>query len=155
MYKAKDIMSSQPISASKEQTVKEALDLLAKHGISGLPVVDENDKVIGIISDTDIIRYSEQKSIVPHTGSSFWISPYTEIAELASVRSGFELLHKTQLENVMTKKVYSVTEDTPASDVAKLMNRRNINRIPVVNDDGKLVGIVTRADLIQCMANLE
>ncbi len=155
MYKAKDIMSSQPISASKEQTVKEALDLLAKHGISGLPVVDENDKVIGIISDTDIIRYSEQKSIVPHTGSSFWISPYTEIEELASVRSGFELLHKTQLENVMTKKVYSVTEDTPASDVAKLMNRRNINRIPVVNDDGKLVGIVTRADLIQCMANLE
>ncbi len=155
MYKAKDIMSSQPISASKEQTVKEALDLLAKHGISGLPVVDENDKVIGIISDTDIIRYSEQKSIVPHTGSSFWISPYIEIEELASVRSGFELLHKTQLENVMTKKVYSVTEDTPASDVAKLMNRRNINRIPVVNDDGKLVGIVTRADLIQCMANLE
>ncbi len=155
MYIAKDIMSSPTISASKEQTVKEALDLLAKHSISGLPVVDENDKVVGIISDTDIIRFSQQKSIVPHTGSSFWISPYSEIEELASVRSGFELLHKTQLENVMTKKVYSVTEDTPASDVAKLMNRRNINRIPVVNDDGKLVGIVTRADLIQCMANLE
>ncbi len=155
MYIAKDIMSSPTISISKEQTVKEALDLLAKHGISGLPIVDENDKVVGIISDTDIIRYSQQKSIVPHTGSSFWISPYSEIEELASVRSGFELLHKTKLENIMTKKVYSVTEDTPASDVAKLMNRRKINRIPVVSDDGKLIGIVTRADMVQCMANLE
>lgn len=155
MYKAKDIMSSPTISISKEQTVKEALDLLAKHSISGLPVIDENDKVVGIISDTDIIRYSQQKSIISHSGPSFWISPYSNIEDLASVRNGFELLNKTQLENVMTKKVYTVTENTSASDVAKLMNRRNINRIPVVNDDGKLVGIVTRADLVQCMANLE
>lgn len=155
MFLAKDIMSSPTINVSEEQTVKEALDLLAKHNISGLPVVDADSKVVGIISDTDIIRYSQQKNVLPQISITGWVSPYTEVDDIASVRSGFELLHRTKIGQVMTKKVYSVSEDTAATDVAKLMNRRKINRVPVVDGSGKLVGIVTRADMVQCMANFE
>jgi len=155
MFLAKDIMTSPTISVSKDHTVKEALDLLAKHSISGLPVVDAEEKVIGIISGTDIMRYSQQKKVVPLTSGSFWVSPYTESDDIANIRRGFETLHRTIIEMVMTKKVYSVSEDTATTEVARLMNRRKINRVPVVNETGKLVGIVTRADIVKCMADTE
>lgn len=152
MFKAKDIMSTPPISISGEKTLKEAIELLAEKQISGFPVVDEKNKVIGIISDTDIIRYSQKLSIVTHTSLSGWVSPYIDVDDLASMRKGYDLFGKTKVKEIMTKKVFSVHEDADAPDVAKLMNRRNINRIPVVNNDGSLVGIVTRADMVQCMA---
>ncbi len=152
MFKAKDIMSTPPISISGEQTLKEAIELLAEKQISGFPVVDEQNKVIGIISDTDIIRYSQKLSIVTHTNLSGWVSPYIDVDDLASMRKGYDLFGKTKVKEIMTKKVFSVHEDADAPDVAKLMNRRNINRIPVVNSEGILVGIVTRADMVQCMA---
>lgn len=152
MFKAKDIMSTPAVSISGEQTLKEAIDLLAEKRISGFPVVDEQDQVIGIISDTDIIRYSQKISVVPHTTLSGWISPYANVEDLASMKKGYDLLGKTRVKEIMTKKVHTVTEDTEAPDVAKLMSKRNVNRIPVVDSTGKLTGIVTRADMVQCMA---
>lgn len=153
MFTAKEIMSSPAVSIKEDQTVKEALDVLAERNFSGLIVVDKDDKVVGVISDTDIIRYSQRKSVVPQSSFSFWTSPYTEIDDIASIREGFEMLHRTLTSQVMTKKVYTVKKDTPATDVAKLMNRRNINRVPVIDDEGKLAGIITRSDVVQCLAN--
>lgn len=154
MYKVKEIMSAPAISVDENQTLQDVLELLAKHRFSGVPVVDAEDKVIGIISDTDIIRYSQQINVIPLSNLSGWISPYADISDLASVRKGFEMLTKTKVSQVMTKKVYTITEDAEAKDVAQLMNRRNINRVPVVDSAGKLIGIVTRADMVQCMTKL-
>ncbi len=155
MFLAKDIMTVPTISVSKNNNVKVALDLLAEHNISGLPVVDDEGKVAGIISGSDILRYSQQKNVVPKTSSSFWFSPYTESDDIASIRNGFENLHRTVIEQVMTKKVFTLKGDTPISDVAKLMISRNINRVPVVDDAGKLLGIISRADLVKFMAGTE
>lgn len=155
MFLAKDIMTVTPITVHKDENLKGALDLLAKHNISGLPVVDNNDRVVGIISGTDIMQYSNQNNIIPHASKSIWISPYSGTDDLASVRSGFEILHRTAVEKIMTKKVYTITADTPVSEVARLMNRRKINRVPVVDDDEKLIGIVTRADMVKYLAELE
>jgi len=152
MFTAKDIMSKPAVSVTEDHTLKEVLEILAEQRFSGMPVVNAEGKVVGVISDTDIIRYSQQLSVVPLSNLSGWISPYAEISDLASLKKGFELLHKTKVSEVMTKKVYSVVEDTSTSDIAQLMSRRNINRIPITDSSGKLVGIVTRADLVQCMA---
>jgi CBS domain-containing protein len=154
MKKAKEIMTKPALGVHSSDTVKSVLELLAEKRISGVPVVDENNKIIGIISDTDILRYAHQISVVPLSNLSGWISPYADISDLASVRKGFELLHRTTVEQIMTKKVYSADQDAPANKVAELMNRRKINRVPVVDADGKLVGIITRSDMVQCMANL-
>ena len=154
MYKVKEIMSKPAISVDENQTLQEVLELLAKHRFSGVPVVDAEDKVIGIISDTDIIRYSQQISVIPLSNLSGWISPYADITDLASVRKGFEMLTKTKVSQVMTKKAYTITADADVTEVAQLMNRRKINRVPVVADNGKLIGIVTRGDMVQCMAKL-
>lgn len=154
MYKAKEIMSAPAISVNENQTLQEVLELLAKHRFSGAPVVDAENRVIGVISDTDIIRYSHQINVIPLSNLSGWISPYADISDLASIRKGYELLTKTKTSQIMTKKVYTVNEDAEANEVAQLMNRRKINRVPVVNSEGKLVGIITRADMVQCMAKL-
>ena len=154
MYTVKDIMSSPASSVNAEQTLQDVIELLAKHRFSGVPVVDADNKVIGVISDTDIIRYSQTISIIPLSNLSGWISPYADISDLTSVRKGFELLHKTKVDQVMTKKVYTIGEDATATDVAQVMNRRKINRVPVVDNDEKLVGIVTRSDMVQCIAKL-
>ncbi len=154
MQTAKEIMSKPALSARETDMVKAVLELLAEKRISGVPVVDEDGKVIGVISDTDVIRYAHQISVVPLSNLSGWISPYADVSDLASVRKGFDLLHRTAVDQIMTKKVHTIHEDAPANEVAKLMNRRKVNRVPVVDSDGKLKGIVTRSDVVQCMANL-
>jgi len=154
MYKAKDIMSAPAISITENHTLQEVLELMAENNFSGLPIVDSDNKVIGIISNTDIIRYSQQSSVIPLSNLSGWISPYANITDLASVRKGFEMLNKTKAGQIMTKKVYTVSQDTDATEIAQLMNQRKVNRIPVVDSEGKLVGIVTRGDMVQCMAKL-
>jgi len=154
MQKARDIMSSPPISIHEDKTLREAIELLAEHRFSGLPVVNNEGKIVGIISDTDIIRYSEKIKVVPHTNLSGWISPYVDVSTLATMRKGMDSLHQTRVSEVMTKKVFTVNEEAEATDIARLMNRRNINRIPVVDGNNKLVGVVTRADMVQCMAKL-
>ncbi len=154
MTTAKDIMSSPATCISEDKTLQEAIELLAEKRFSGIPVINAENKVIGIISDTDIIRYSQQLSVVPLSNLSGWVSPYAEITDLASMRKGLTLLHKTKVSQVMTKKVFTIHQEASATDVAQLMNRRKINRVPVIDDDGKLVGIVTRADIVQCMAKL-
>lgn len=155
MFLARDIMTVSTISVSKNNNVKVALDLLAEHNISGLPVIDDEGKVVGIISGSDILRYSHQKNVVPKTSSSFWVSPYTESDDIATIRDGFEVLHRTAIEHVMTKKVYTVKVDAAVSDIAKLMISKTINRVPVVDDAGKLLGIISRADLVKSMAGTE
>jgi len=154
MQTAKDIMTAPVLSVTEDKNLREVLELLAEKRISGFPVVDAENQVIGIISDTDIIRYSHTINVIPLSNLSGWVSPYAEISDLASMRKGFDLLHTTRVGQVMTKKVYTINENEPATAAAILMNRRKINRIPVVDAGGKLVGIITRADMVQCMANL-
>ncbi len=154
MQKAREIMSSPPISIHEEKTLRDALELLAEHRFSGLPVVNSEGKIAGIISDTDIIRYSEKINVVPTTNLSGWISPYVDVSTLTTTRKGVETLHQTRIGDIMTKKVFTVNEEAEATDIARLMNRRNINRVPVVDSNNKLVGIVTRADMVQCLSKL-
>jgi CBS domain-containing protein len=154
MQTAKDIMTTPALSVTENQTVKEVLELLAEKRISGFPVVNDENKIIGIISDTDIIRYSHTINVIPLSNLSGWVSPYADIADLASMRKGFDMLHTTLVGQIMTKKVYTARESDPATEVARLMNRRKINRVPIVDDNDKLVGIITRTDMVQCLANL-
>ncbi len=155
MFTVKEIMTTPALSVKADRTIKETLDLLAEKRISGLPVVDNDNKVIGVISDTDIIRYAHQISVVPLSNLSGWVSPYADISDLATMRKGFKTLHTTTVDKVMTKKVFTIHQDADAADAAQLMNRRKINRIPAIDSDGKLVGIVTRSDMVQCMAKMK
>lgn len=156
MFLAEDIMTSPTKTIGKENNVKEALELLAENNISGIPVIDQDNKIIGIISGADIIRYSQQNKLVPSSKTSAWLAPLGNADDdLLMIRSGYEKLYRTLVEQIMTKKVYTASKDTPISDLAKLMSRRNVNRIPIVSKDNQVIGIVTRNDLVKYMAGAE
>ncbi len=156
MFLAEDIMASPTITIGKDKNVKEALNLLADSNISGVPVTDEDGKLIGIISGADIMRYSQEKKMIPFSNTSLWVTQFGSADEdLQMIRNSYENLYRTLVEQIMTKKVYSASKDTPISELAKLMNKNNINRIPIVDSDKKVIGIVTRNDLVKYMASSE
>lgn len=149
---AKEIMTTQVQRIAPEATVRDAAAMLAEHHISGLPVVDEENKIIGIISSSDIVKFSGQSHIVTLVGSSGWISPYTDIAAMTSMSKGFEILGKKMVKDIMTRKVITVPETAGADEVARILAKKKINRLPVTDARGALVGIITRTDLIAAMA---
>lgn len=150
--KAKEIMTTQVQSIGPEESVRAAANMLAEHHISGLPVVDENNRVVGIISSSDIVKFSGQSHIITLVGSSGWVSPYTDIAAMSTMNTGFELLGKKLVKDIMTRKVVTVSQDATGEEVARILAKKKINRLPVVDENGALVGIITRTDLIAAMA---
>ncbi|HHY36330.1 MAG TPA: CBS domain-containing protein [Firmicutes bacterium] len=151
-FVAREIMTTPVISVGPETKLAEVVRVMAEKNISGVPVVDGENVVVGIISETDIVAYAGKTEAVRLIGSSAWISPYEERTGGVMYRKGFELLANTPVERVMAKKVITVKEDTPGLEVARIMNRKKINRVPVVDAAGKLVGLITRADLVRALA---
>ena len=152
MPKAADIMTHAVVSVKPDQTLEEAVQLLSKNNISGLPVVDSENKVVGIMSETDIVKYSSSLHVVSLINSSRWISPHTDVSQLTSIKKGFEKLSETRVEAVMSKKVVCVKKNTSGEEIARLMKKSKVNRLPVEDENGKLVGIITRGNLVNYLA---
>jgi len=141
---AKDIMTKKVITINKDATVGKLSELLIKNKICGVPVVDKNDKIVGIVTEADII-VKESNLPFPLSFSFAFIKNYESYT-----KSTKEYL-ETRVEDIMTKKVKIIKEDTPVSKVANIMINNNINRLPVMDKNDKLTGIVTRADIIKSM----
>jgi CBS domain-containing protein len=145
--KAADIMTRNVVSVQPETTILQAADLMLQHRISGLPVVDSDGRVVGIVTEGDFLRRIE-------TGTQRqrprWVELLVGPGRLAEeyVRSS-----SRRIEDVMTQPVQTIGEDTPVGDVVELMERRRIKRLPVLRGD-KLVGIVSRANLLHALASL-
>ncbi|SDY33462.1 CBS domain-containing protein [Tindallia californiensis] len=152
--KAKDVMNAKVISVTTGTTLKEAVRIFADYKISALPVVDMEEKLVGILSETDIVEYCSTLHVVPMLDSSGWISPYENPGDIYDYKQGFELLEKTKVEKLMSRKVVTVQKDTLGTDIAKIMKKKKINHVPVLEENGKLCGIIARADLINYLASI-
>jgi len=152
MIKAFDIMNTKVLSIGPNASVEEAVKIFSQNKISGLPVVDNNNKLIGILTERDIVVFSSDLHVIPLISSSNWISPYTEVSKISSSKRGYDLISKTQVEKVMTKKLYDVTGDASWYEIVKIMKSGKINHIPVVDNERKLIGIITRTDMLNYMA---
>lgn len=152
MIKASDIMNTKVLSVSPNATVEEAVKVLSQNKISGLPVVDDNNKLIGILTERDIVVFSSDLHIIPLMSSSNWISPYTDVSKISSSKRGYDLISKTKVEKVMTKKLFDVTGEATWYDIVKVMKSGKINHIPVVDKERKLIGIITRTDMLNYIA---
>src|SRR4051794_17706466 len=136
--KVSDIMTHPVITVTPETTVGEAAELMLKHRISGLPVVDAASAVVGMVTEGDLLRRAE-------TGTERWRARWLEFL-IAPGRLASEYAHANgrQVGEVMTDTVLSVGPDDPVTDLIELMERRRIKRVPVI-DRGRLVGIISRA----------
>ncbi|MGI5823853.1 MAG: CBS domain-containing protein [Dethiobacteria bacterium] len=151
-YEASSVMNTAVVSVGPDKTLKEVVKILADNRISGLPVVDSENKLVGVVTETDIVNFATKVHVIPLIGTSGWISPHTDITEIAKFKKGFNLLANTKVEKVMSRKPATVSASTYINNVAELMKRRDINRVFVVDKEGKIIGVIARADLVDYLA---
>jgi len=142
--KVADIMVRSVISVRPDASVREVASLMLERRISGVPVVDDAQRVLGIVSEGDLIRRPE---IETDHAPSGWLSLFLSNEERAR---GFVKSHGRKAREVMTQPAICVAPDTPLTDVVRLMERHRVKRLPVV-EQGKLAGLVTRADLLRAL----
>jgi CBS domain-containing protein len=145
--KAKDVMTSTVISVEPDATILQAARQMLQHHISGLPVIDKNGKIVGILSEGDFLRRRETQTARKR---SRWLEFLMGPGRLAAE---YTHSHANRVAEAMTTDVQIVTEDTPLEDIVELMERHRIKRVPVLRGD-KVVGIVTRANLMHAMVSL-
>ncbi len=151
---AKDVMTSPVISVKADTSLKRAAEILDENRFSGMPVTDKQNKVIGIISETDILRYTQQIIGQPLRDPHQVFTKGKEVLHVDITHRGvevIELVAATTVETLMTTNVIRVTENDPLYKVSRLMYDNTINRIPVTDENNILKGIITRADLIRAM----
>jgi CBS domain-containing protein len=141
---AADIMSRMPVSINKSAMLAEAVRLMSDHRISGLPVVEEADGVVGMLTEGDLLRRVEIGSNGEAAG---WFARFFMPGRLAQ---DYVHTHARHVSELMTLGVISVTEDVALPEVVRLMQRKRIKRLPVLRDM-KLVGIVSRSDLVRAL----
>ncbi len=143
--RAVDIMTREVITVGEKATIFEVAGVLAKNGISAVPVVDRAGRVIGMVSEGDLLHRAETGT---ERRRSWWLEMLASTDQLAR---DYVKSHAQTVTEVMTRDVISVTEETPVADIAVLLEANGIKRVPVTRD-GKLVGIVSRANLAQALA---
>ncbi|MEN6358399.1 MAG: CBS domain-containing protein [Armatimonadota bacterium] len=143
---AKDIMTRDVITVRKGSSIEEALRLMACNNISGLPVVDSDGHLQGIITESDLLLKGQISlpDAVAYKNSLF--APHPDGVEEAYRRSQAKLV-----EDAMTRKVLTFMEDSIVSDIAREMIEHAVNRVPILRER-KVVGIVSRKDIIQALA---
>ena len=142
---ARDIMTINVISVSEDLPVHEVVGLLLKYRISAVPVVDSAQKVVGIVSEGDLLR--PEGASRAETKRPWWLE-----AAFTGQTVAYEKVQGRTAGEVMTRNVFTVDEDTPLNEIAELLERHHIKRVPVLSD-GRLAGIVSRANLLHGLAN--
>jgi CBS domain-containing protein len=142
-----DVMVRDVVTVHPDTDVAEAIKLLSEHDVSALPVVDAAGKLVGVLSEADLIHRAE---IGTEKQRPWWLEAMTGASTLAEE---FAKSHGKKVGEVMTNGVISVAEETPLSEIAAIFERKRIKRVPVVKD-GRLVGIVSRSNLIQAIASV-
>jgi CBS domain-containing protein len=143
--RAADVMTSEVITVGEDASVQEAAKLMTEHGISAVPVIDRAHRVVGMVSEGDLLHRAETGT---ERRRSWWLDLVASTNQLAGeyVKS-----HTGKVKDVMTRDVISVIEETPLADIAILLETNRIKRVPVLRN-GKLVGIVSRANLVRALA---
>jgi len=139
---AGDVMTTRVISVLPDTSVREVARMLFVNRISALPVVDESGRVLGMLSEGDLVRRAKSG---PDGGGAWWLAAAAGGSDSGAVAAGL------RARDVMTREVIRVEESTPLAAVAALLERHRIKRVPVERN-GVLVGIVSRANLIQGLA---
>lgn len=148
--RAKDIMTTDVIVANKNDIIANVANLLIREKIGGLPVVDEDNKVVGIISETDIMK---KESHVESPKMLNFLQGIIFLDDMKRFEEELRAIAAYKVEDLMSKDIVTVKEDDTFDYVANIMINKSINRVPVVDKDNRLKGIICRYDIIKAMYN--
>jgi CBS domain-containing protein len=144
-----DVMTSDPITVQPDTALTDVIKTLAEQRISGLPVVDAGGRLVGIISETDLMWRETGATPPPY------IMLLDSVIYLENPARYERELHKAigqTVSEAMSANPVTISPEKPLSEAAKLMHDRGIHRLPVLDSGGQVVGILTRGDIIRAMA---
>jgi CBS domain-containing protein len=145
-----EIMDREPATVSPEDDVRKVIETLQTNDLPGVPVVDETRKVVGIITDSDLVISDEESDFhLPH-----YVNIMGGVVFLESMKHFEERAKKAfaaTASDMMTADPLTVGPDEPAEHAARLISEKHHNRLPVVDDEGRLVGVVTRVDVLAAL----
>jgi len=152
--KVKELMTTDLIAFKPRDKIRHVAETLRANRISGAPVIDEQRRVIGVISEADIMKLT---ATVPFPDIDplnpfpvFAMSGYMK--KVKKIPDEIDTLFEGYVKDVMTKKPVTISPDDSITDAARIMHKNDFNRIPVVDDEGRLVGIIARDDVIGVFA---
>jgi CBS domain-containing protein len=152
MKTAAEIMDPDVPTVTREEDAKKAIDLLAKTDLGAIPVVDSENKVVGIVSESDLVLSDEESDLhLPH-----YLNIMGGIVFIGSMKGFDKKLEKafaTNVRDLMTADPVVATSDEGAESVAKKIADKHHNHLPVVDGEGRLAGMVTRADALAALVD--
>ncbi|HKU43533.1 MAG TPA: CBS domain-containing protein [Polyangiales bacterium] len=137
MSRAIDIMTENPVSISIAASVGDAIQVLQNLEVRHVPVIDESQKLVGMISDRDVRAIA-----IPHTIDEQWLGD-------------FRVALETEITRVMSSNVIAIEEEAETSEIIELMLEHKVGALPVTDDEGTLVGIVSYVDVLRELYELE
>jgi len=148
-----EIMDSEPVTVGPETTVEDVVRVLKTHELSGVPVVNEGGRCVGIVTEADLVIADEEGDLhIPH-----YIELMGGVVFLEPLRRFEERLRKavaSSAKDMMTSEPVTIEAGAPVREAARMMAEKGHNRLPVV-EHGRLVGVVTRVDVLQALAREE
>ncbi len=142
---ASDVMTAAVVTVTSDVRVEDIAKLLLDNGISAVPVVDSGGRLVGMVSEGDLMRRRESGT---ERQRSWWLNLMASPDDRAR---DYAKSHGHTAEDVMTSNVVTVSENTPVGEIAEILEKRQIKRVPVIRD-GEVVGIVSRANLLHGLA---
>ena len=143
---AKDIMTKEVITVNADDTIEKVAQLMLNHHVSGMPVVDGEGKLVGIISEGDLLIQDKEIKAPAMTvflgGIIYFENPSRFNKELKRIIA-------LKVSELMSQKVYSVGPEDPIEKVIKIMSEKEVNRVPVLDDNKRVLGIISRQDIIK------
>ncbi|MCY0898670.1 MAG: CBS domain-containing protein [Firmicutes bacterium] len=146
---ARELMTTQVITVNANATIGDAVKLLRRHTISGLPVVDDNGRLVGVITGGDVLRaFQHRAQRVYH---SLIGSTHVVLDDAIFGRDRDQLL-ALPVEKMMSRGAVTVSEETPVAEITDLMLRQNVRRV-FVQRQGRLLGVITRNDIVRWLVS--
>jgi CBS domain-containing protein len=146
--KAQEIMTRDVITVRPDTSVRDIAALMVEKHISGVPVVTDNGKLIGMVSQSDLLHRAEVGTERKH---KWWFRIF---ADSAAAAREYAKAHGLKAHDIMSRYVVSVRDDAELRDVADILDKRRLKRVPVVESD-RLVGIITRGDLVRALSQVQ
>ena len=145
-----EIMDPDPVTVAPDATVEEVVAVLREHGLPGLPVVDADGQLVGIVTEADMVLPDDQGDLhIPHYVNLFGGTVFLE--SLGRFEGRLRKAFAASAADMMTRDPDTVGPDTSVREAARLIHESGHNRLPVV-EDGRLVGVVTRLDVLGALA---
>ncbi len=138
---AGEVMTTDVVFVKEDDTLETAAEIMARHGIAGVPVVANGVKVVGVISEKDFLFHMGGKN-----AKSFMEVVAQCLREKGCVAVS---MRRQKAEDIMTSPAITVRENTPVSEIATIFTKKKINRVPITDDGGKLLGIIAREDIVK------